>query len=204
MKVVLASNNKGKIRELNELLNIVNIEVVPQSELHVAEIEETGTSFIENAILKARHAAHVTGLPALADDSGLAVEALKGAPGIYSARYAGNDANADNNIEKLLNEMRAIPDDKRQASFHCVLVFMEHEHDPTPIVCHGVWHGMILHERRGEQGFGYDPVFYVPTEMKAAAELPSQIKNKISHRAIALQSLVKQLQEKYLSLREKT
>jgi XTP/dITP diphosphohydrolase len=193
MQIVLASNNEGKAREFNVLLKNFHIELIPQSSLNVPEIEETGITFIENALMKARHASQVTGLPALADDSGLAVQALNGAPGIYSARYAGAHATAKDNIKKLLLALENVDDEKRIASFHCLLVFMMHAADPTPIVCEGVWSGTILHAPRGEQGFGYDPVFYVPSEKKSAAELPLEIKNKISHRGKALQSLIKVL-----------
>lgn len=196
MKIVLASNNKGKIREFTELLKDFHCEIIPQAELGVDDIEETGLTFIENALIKARHASRVTGLPAIADDSGLAVQALLGAPGIYSARYAGSPTNAANNIRKLLDNMKHIPEDKRQASFHCVLAFMTHAEDPTPIICDGIWQGKILHEPIGENGFGYDPIFYVPTEKKSSAQLPAELKNRISHRGIALQSLLKLLPEK--------
>lgn len=196
MKVVLASSNLGKIKEFKELLANFHIDLIPQTELGVGDIEETGLSFIENALIKARHAARVTGLPAIADDSGLAVTALNGAPGIYSARYAGEYANAKNNIDKLLKEMQDVPDVKRQANFHCILVFMSHEKDPTPLVCDGKWSGNILRAPQGVNGFGYDPVFYVPSEKMTAAELPADIKNKISHRGIALQSLLKLLPDK--------
>lgn len=195
MKVVLASSNAGKIREFKELLKNLSIELIPQTELGVIDAEETGLSFIENALLKARHAAQATGLPAIADDSGLAVDALKGEPGIYSARYAGTNSSQDN-INKLLKEMRDVPDEKRGASFHCVLAFVSHALDPTPLVCDGKWSGMILHQPQGIEGFGYDPVFYVPSEKMTAAELPSDLKNKISHRGQALQSLLKKLPDK--------
>jgi XTP/dITP diphosphohydrolase len=196
MKVVLASSNAGKIKEFKELFANFHIDLVPQSELGVTDIEETGLSFIENSLLKARHAAEVTGLPALADDSGLVVNALNGAPGIYSARYAGIQATAKDNIDKLLHELQHTPDAERAASFHCVLAFMTHALDPTPLVCEGKWSGTILRETRGKEGFGYDPVFYVPTEKITAAELSPAIKNKISHRGLALQSLLKKLPDK--------
>jgi XTP/dITP diphosphohydrolase len=198
MKVVLASSNAGKIKEFKVLLQDFDIDLIPQSELGVSDVEETGLSFIENALIKARHAALVTGLPAIADDSGLAVDALDGAPGIYSARYAGEQAGAADNINKLLKALEKIPDEKRSASFHCILVFMSHPLDPTPLVCDGKWSGNILRRARGEDGFGYDPIFYVPTEKKTAAELSSALKNKISHRGIALQSLLKMLPDKIL------
>lgn len=196
MKVVLASKNAGKIRELKELLKNFPIEIVLQSDLCVEEIKETGSTFIENALIKARHASHMTGLPAIADDSGLTVSILNGAPGIYSARYAGARATAKDNINKLLSALKEVPDEKRSAAFHCILVYLSHDKDPIPLVCDGIWHGMILHEPKGEDGFGYDPVFYVPAEKKTAAELPLALKNKISHRGIALQSLIKKLPEK--------
>lgn len=196
MKVVFASHNAGKTRELNALLKNFAIELIPQTDLGVSEIEETGLSFVENALLKARHASKMTSLPAMADDSGLAVSALQGAPGIYSARYAGTPTNAENNIKKLLHEMEKIPNEKRQASFHCLLVFMLHAEDPTPLICDGIWHGMILREPRGTEGFGYDPVFYLPDLQKTSAELPLETKNKLSHRGQALQTLIKMLPEK--------
>ncbi|MBV9576506.1 MAG: RdgB/HAM1 family non-canonical purine NTP pyrophosphatase [Gammaproteobacteria bacterium] len=196
MKIVLASHNPGKIQEFKELLKSLPIEIIPQSELGVKEIAETGLSFIENALIKARHAAQVTGLPALADDSGLAVAALQGEPGIYSARYAGTRSNAQKNIEKLLTALNQVPDENRQAHFHCVLSFMLHAKDPTPLVCDGKWAGKITRAAQGTEGFGYDPVFYVPSQHKTAAELPLAIKNKISHRGIALQLLLNLLPEK--------
>lgn len=195
MKMVLASGNKGKIRELSALLNELNITLIPQAELGVADIEETGTTFVENALAKARHAANVTGLPAIADDSGLNVAALSGAPGIYSARYAGENANAKDNIQKLLMEMKNIPADNRQAFFYCVLVFMRSSDDPTPLICEGRWYGTILPAPQGEEGFGYDPVFYIPTLNKTAAQLPLAEKNTLSHRAKALKLLINYLRE---------
>lgn len=197
MKVVLASHNAGKIREFNALFKPLALDIIPQSEFGISEIEETGLSFIENAILKARHASQETGLPALADDSGLAVAALQGAPGIYSARYAGPDGNAKENIKKLLAALSHFPESERAATFHCVLVFMQHALDPMPIVCCGQWHGRILLAPQGENGFGYDPVFFVPEENKAAAELPLALKNKISHRGKAIQLLLRALTEKF-------
>ena len=196
MKIVLASNNAGKIKEFNQLLQKYNLEIIPQAELGVPDVPETGLTFIENALIKARHAAHFTGLPALADDSGLAVNALGGAPGIYSARYAGEQADPHANIEKLLAAMTDIPDDQRGGWFHCVLVFMSSASDPVPLVCDGQWQGTILHAPRGQHGFGYDPVFYVPSEKQTAAELAPAIKNKLSHRAQALHELIKKLPDK--------
>jgi len=192
-KIVLASNNQGKVREFNQLLGKLDFEVIPQAELGVEEIEETGLTFVENAILKARNASKVTGLPAIADDSGIEVDALKGAPGIYSARFAGEHASDQNNLDKLLQSLKDIPDEQRSARFQCVLVFMLHDLDPTPLICQGTWEGRILHAPRGENGFGYDPVFFVPAENCSSAELPSETKNRLSHRGQALQKLLSAL-----------
>ncbi|WNJ80222.1 XTP/dITP diphosphatase [Cedecea neteri] len=189
-KFVLATGNAGKVRELASLLADFGLDVVAQTELNVESVEETGLTFIENAILKARHAAKVTGLPALADDSGLAVDALGGAPGIYSARYAGEDASDQQNLEKLLQALKDVPDEKRQAQFHCVLVYMRHAEDPTPLVFHGSWSGVITRASAGLGGFGYDPIFYVPSEGKTAAELTRDEKSAISHRGQALKLLL--------------
>ena len=195
-RIVLASNNAGKVRELKALLSPLKIDLIPQSELGVADIEETGQTFIENAIMKARHAASITGLPALADDSGLVVPALNGAPGIYSARYAGTTATAKDNIQKLLHDLSDVPLAERGAYFYCVLVFLTDARDPTPLMCDGKWMGSILFTPQGEQGFGYDPIFYVTTEKMSAAELPAAKKNTISHRGLALQSLLRFLPDK--------
>lgn len=189
-KVVLATGNAGKVRELASLLQDFGLEVVAQTELGVESAEETGLTFIENAILKARHAAQVTGLPAIADDSGLAVDILGGAPGIYSARYAGVEATDQQNLEKLLTALEDVPEGKRQAQFHCVLVYMRHADDPTPLVCHGSWEGVITRKPTGEGGFGYDPIFFVPSEGKTAAELTREEKSAISHRGQALKLLL--------------
>lgn len=193
-ELVLATGNKGKVAELEGLLRPLGWQVKPQSEWNFAEVEETGLTFIENAILKARHAAEQTGLPALADDSGLAVNALDGAPGIYSARYAGLGCTDQENIDKLLAALQDIPDAERQASFHCVLVYMRHANDPTPIVCHGRWDGMIATAQHGDHGFGYDPVFWLPELNCTAAQLSASQKQQLSHRGKALQQLVEQLQ----------
>lgn len=192
-KVVLATGNAGKVRELASLLNDFGLDVVAQTELGVESAEETGLTFIENAILKARHAAKITGLPAIADDSGLAVDALGGAPGIYSARYAGIDASDRQNLDKLLVALKDIPDSERQAQFHCVLVYLRHAEDPTPLVCHGSWPGVIAREPAGDGGFGYDPLFFVPSEGKTAAELTREEKSAISHRGQALKLLLEAL-----------
>lgn len=188
--VVLASGNPGKVREFNQLLSSLDFEVVPQSRYAVAEAEETGLTFVENAILKARNAAHHTRLPALADDSGLEVDALNGAPGIYSARYAGPGASDRENLEKLLTMLDGVPDERRAARFQCVLVYLRHALDPTPIICQGTWEGRILTAARGTGGFGYDPVFFVPDQGCASAELPPEVKNTLSHRGQALRKLL--------------
>ncbi|HDL6957337.1 TPA: XTP/dITP diphosphatase [Yersinia enterocolitica] len=189
-KVVLATGNPGKVRELATLLADFGLDVVAQTELGVESAEETGLTFIENAILKARHAAQTTGLPAIADDSGLAVDALGGAPGIYSARYAGVDASDQQNLEKLLVALKDIPDEQRGAQFHCVLVYMRHAEDPTPLVFHGQWPGVIARQPAGEAGFGYDPIFYVPELGKTAAELTRKEKHAVSHRGQALKLML--------------
>jgi XTP/dITP diphosphohydrolase len=192
-KIVLASGNKGKLREFAALLGELDYEVLPQSDFEVPDIEETGLSFVENAILKARNACAHTGLPAIADDSGIEVDALKGAPGIYSARFAGENASDKDNLTKLLKDLSGLPEDERTARFQCLLVFMQHEKDPTPLICQGTWEGSILKEPGGENGFGYDPVFYVPTHDCSSAELPADVKNKISHRGQALAKLLVEL-----------
>ncbi|MFP1753154.1 XTP/dITP diphosphatase [Lonsdalea quercina] len=189
-KVVLATGNAGKVRELADLLADFGLDIVAQTELGVDSAEETGLTFIENAILKARHAARATGLPAIADDSGLAVDALAGAPGIYSARYAGEDADDRQNLNKLLEAMQDVPDDQRTARFHCVLVFLMHADDPTPLVCHGSWQGTLAREPAGSGGFGYDPIFFVPDAGVTAAELTRSEKLSRSHRGKALRQLL--------------
>jgi XTP/dITP diphosphohydrolase len=189
-KVVLATGNPGKVRELADLLADFGLNVVAQTELGVDSAEETGLTFIENAILKARHAAQITGLPAIADDSGLAVDALGGAPGIYSARYAGVDASDQQNLDKLLVALKDVPQGSRGAQFHCVLVYMRHAEDPTPLVFHGSWAGEITFESAGAGGFGYDPVFYVPELGRTAAELNRDEKSAVSHRGKALKLML--------------
>ncbi|MBY4676421.1 XTP/dITP diphosphatase [Marinobacterium arenosum] len=189
-QIVLASGNKGKLREFNQVLSHWDIEVLPQSHFQVVDAEETGLSFVENAILKARHAARATGLPALADDSGLEVDAINGQPGIYSARFAGPAADDMQNNAKLLEMLNGLPDDQRSARFRCVLAFMRHAEDPTPLICQGTWEGLILREPRGDNGFGYDPLFLVPTLGKASAELPPEQKNQLSHRGQAVKELI--------------
>ncbi|MBU1311942.1 MAG: RdgB/HAM1 family non-canonical purine NTP pyrophosphatase [Gammaproteobacteria bacterium] len=193
--IVLASGNKGKVTELSQMLAPFKLQVIPQTELGVSDADETGLTFIENAIIKARHAALATGLPAIADDSGLAVDALDGAPGIYSARYAGEAASDSANIDKLLLALKDVPAGQRGAQFHCVLVYLRHAEDPTPLVCHGVWHGSITQQRAGCAGFGYDPVFYVATEGCTSAELSRERKQQLSHRGKALAQLLNLLQQ---------
>ncbi|MFT4928830.1 MAG: XTP/dITP diphosphohydrolase [Phenylobacterium sp.] len=188
-KIVLATGNLGKVKELGHMLAPLAIEVLPQSEFKVIEVAETGTTFVENAIIKARHAAKITGLPAIADDSGLEVDFLKGAPGIYSSRFSGPDASDEDNWRKLLEDLDGVPTEQRTARFQCVLVYMEHALDPTPIICQGSWEGVITQAPSGSQGFGYDPVFYVPSENCCAAELNREQKSSISHRGKALRLL---------------
>ena len=196
-KVVLATGNQGKVKELAQLLAEQGLEVVPQSEFDVPEVAETGTTFVENAIIKARHAAKITGLPAIADDSGLEVDALNGAPGVYSARYAADitqgQVTDDDNTNKLLAALADTPDEQRTARFHCVLVYMKHENDPTPLICHGVWQGTISRSKQGEQGFGYDPVFWQNDLQMSSAQLTRDVKNQRSHRGQALAKLVEKL-----------
>ncbi|MBE9395793.1 XTP/dITP diphosphatase [Pontibacterium sp. N1Y112] len=192
-KIVLASGNKGKLREFNQVLGQMDVEVVPQSDFNVSDADETGLSFVENAILKARHAAQITGLPALADDSGLEVDALQGAPGIYSARFSGPDASDADNNAKLLELLKDLPAEKRTARFRCLLVFMRHAEDPTPLICQGTWEGQILTEARGDNGFGYDPLFLIPDLDKASAQLPPEQKNVLSHRGQAVTELISRI-----------
>jgi XTP/dITP diphosphohydrolase len=192
-RIVLASNNPGKVREISQLLAPLKLDVVAQAELGVAEIEETGLTFVENAILKARNTASHTGLAAIADDSGLEVDALDGAPGIHSARYAGVDGNDQANITRLLRELADVPEAQRTARFQCLMVYLRHAVDPTPIICQGTWEGRVLFAPRGERGFGYDPVFFVPTHNCSAAELSPDIKNQLSHRGQALRKLLQAL-----------
>ncbi len=181
--VVLASGNAGKLRELEEILAPLNVTLKPQAQFDVPEVEESGLSFVENAIIKARAATRHTGLPAIADDSGLEVDHLNGAPGIYSARYSGAGDRANNAL--LLQELGATPEAQRSARFQCVLVYMRHAQDPTPLVCQASWEGFILFEPSGDNGFGYDPLFYIPQYRCSSAQLPVAIKNRVSHRAKA-------------------
>ncbi len=194
--VVLASDNQGKIREINSLLRNTPLEVVGQGSLGVEPIEETGTTFIENALLKARNAARQTGLAAIADDSGLEVDALGGRPGVYSARFAGPQATDTKNVEKLLAALDGISPEKRSARFRCAMVYVTHADDADPLICEGAWEGKIITEPKGDNGFGYDPIFWIEGEKATAAELAPERKNILSHRGQALRMLVAQLAER--------
>lgn len=189
-KVVLASNNKGKLAEFQQLLAGCGFEVVPQSAFGISDVEETGLSFVENAILKARNAARFAELPAIADDSGLEVDALQGKPGIYSARFAGPMAKDADNNAKLLDKLAGIPEAERSARYQCLLVFMRHDRDPVPLICQGQWEGRILETPQGQGGFGYDPLFWVPERGCSAAELAPEDKNQLSHRGQAMRLLL--------------
>jgi XTP/dITP diphosphohydrolase len=186
-KIVLASGNPGKIKEIQAILK--DLTVLPQSQFNVEEAEETGSTFVENAIIKAKNAASHCGLPAIADDSGLVIDALQGAPGVISARYAGINASDQDNLLKVLKNLEKIPTEQRTARFVCVLVFMRHANDPLPIIAQGIWEGLIMTESIGDNGFGYDPIFWVPTQKKSSAQLSPEIKNTISHRGQALKIL---------------
>lgn len=188
-RLVLATSNRGKLAELQPLLGDAGFELVTQGELGVEDAVEDGLSFVENALIKARHACRATGLPALGDDSGLVVDALGGAPGLYSARYAGEHGNAQANIAKLLHEMRDLAGDQRRAHFYCVLAALRHADDPQPLIVEGAWHGHVLEAPRGDGGFGYDPVFLDPERGVSAAQIDAATKNRISHRGIALARL---------------
>lgn len=193
MKLVIASSNRGKLAEFDRLFGDLGIACIAQGELDVGDIDETGLTFVGNALLKARHAARVTGLPALADDSGLCVDALDGAPGLFSARYGGVHGDAARNIDKLLGELAGVPGEARTARFHCALVVLRHADDPQPLIAEGSWEGRILDTPRGKGGFGYDPVFFLPEQDCSAAELDPALKNRISHRGQALAKLREQL-----------
>lgn len=190
---VLASSNAGKLREFSEMLAKQGIDLLPQSAFSVSDADETGLTFVENAILKARHASQATGLPALADDSGLEVDALNGAPGIYSARYSGEGANDAKNIDKLLDALKEVPEAQRTGRYQCVLVYMRHSLDPTPLICQASWEGVVLTGRRGEGGFGYDPIFYIPELNSAVAELNAETKHQYGHRGKAMRAFFEQL-----------
>ena len=191
-KIILASNNKGKIKEFNAMLSGC-YEVVSMQDYDVEEVPETGLCFVENALIKARNASAQSGLSALADDSGIVIDALGGAPGIYSARYAGDHGDDEANTQKVLTDMEHVPDAERSARFWCAIAYVRHADDPTPIIIQRGWEGEILHQKSGENGFGYDPIFYVPTHKVASAELAPEVKNTISHRAKALDALLQEL-----------
>ncbi len=193
--IVLASNNAGKIKEFSQMLKTINISVKPQSEWNILDVEETGTTFVENAIIKARNTSKITGFPALADDSGLVVDALQGGPGVHTSRYAGVGADEITYTKKLLDNLKDVPDDSRGASFVCVLVLMRHAQDPTPLIAQATWRGEITRERRGINGFGYDPVFFVREEGCTSAELTPTRKHQLSHRGRALQQLLQLIQQ---------
>jgi XTP/dITP diphosphohydrolase len=195
-RLVIATGNAGKLKEIRRIFSGLDVDIVPQSDFDTPEADETGLSFIENAIIKARNAAAHTGLPALADDSGIEVDALNGEPGIHSARYAGDD---ESNIDKLLRELDATGDAQRSARFQCVMAYVRHARDPVPLIAQGSWEGKILTRRQGEGGFGYDPVFYVPEQGCSAAELAPDQKNAISHRGKALSLMLDQLAKIYSS-----
>ncbi len=192
-RVVLATNNQGKLRELQALLQPLAIEVVPKSQFTREEVAEIGDSFIANALIKARHAAQAANLPAIADDSGIEVDALAGAPGIYSARFAGESASDADNLHKLLDELQSVPEVRRQARYRCALVYVRDAYDRSPIICEAAWEGVIARQPQGADGFGYDPIFYVPQAGCTAAQLAPAEKNRLSHRGQALQLLLKAL-----------
>ena len=192
-QLVLASGNPGKLRELSAILGELGYQLHAQSEFDVEEADETGTTFVENAIIKARHAAALTGLPALADDSGIEVDALDGAPGVYSARFAGADADDAANNALLVDKLRGIPAAQRSARYRAVIVLMRHAADPSPLICEGSWEGMIQLEPAGEGGFGYDPYFFLPDRGCTSAQLSASEKNRLSHRGAALEELKRKL-----------
>ncbi len=192
-KIILASNNPGKIREIQSLLSGHDMEILPQASFVQEEAEETGQTFLENALIKARHAARLSGLPAIADDSGLEVDALGGAPGVFSARYAGAGAGDRENNVKLLTKLTKVEDDLRTARFRCVMVYVRDAEDANPLIAEGTWEGKILREARGGHGFGYDPLFFVPDQGRSSAELPPEVKNRLSHRGQALRVLVSKM-----------
>ncbi|TNF03597.1 MAG: RdgB/HAM1 family non-canonical purine NTP pyrophosphatase [Gammaproteobacteria bacterium] len=193
MKVVLATGNKGKLTEFQQLLAGLDMDVVPQSDFDVPDAIEDGLSFVENAIIKARHASRLTGLPAIADDSGLEVDMLNGAPGIYSARFSGEHATDEKNNLRLLSLLQEVPEEQRTARFQCLLVMMRHADDPTPLICQGTWEGRISFTPQGDNGFGYDPLFVIPELGITSAQLEKTEKNRISHRGQAMQLLLEKL-----------
>ncbi|MGE0386792.1 MAG: RdgB/HAM1 family non-canonical purine NTP pyrophosphatase [Gammaproteobacteria bacterium] len=196
-RVVLASGNAGKLRELAVLLEPLGVEILPQSAFGIEDADENGLSFVENALIKARHASAATGLPAIADDSGIEVDALEGAPGIHSARYAGPRATDRENLDKLLAAVAGVPDARRGARFVCLMVFLRHGADPRPVIAEGVWEGRLLRAPQGSGGFGYDPIFHVPTHGCASAELAPEEKNRLSHRGQAARALAQALAQRH-------
>jgi XTP/dITP diphosphohydrolase len=196
-EIVLATGNMHKVREINAILSTIGINVIPQSKYNVSEADETGTTFVENAIIKARNASMQTGFPAIADDSGIEVDALMGEPGVYSSRYYGPGATDEKNLKKLIENIRDIPQEKRTCRYWCVMVYMSHHKSPTPIICQASWEGTLIDEPRGTNGFGYDPIFLLPDEPLTAAEISMEKKNSMSHRARALKMLLEKLKTVY-------
>lgn len=196
-KIILASNNKGKLREFNDMFAETDINIVPQGEFNVEDAIEDGLSFVENAIIKARHACKETNLPSIADDSGLEIDFLKGAPGIYSARYSGEHGNDRAHNQLVIEQLNGLAKEKRTGRFQCVLAFMRHAEDPTPLICQASWEGLLLDKECGSNGFGYDPIFWVPEHQCSSAELSKEVKNSLSHRGKALRLLLAALKEKY-------
>ena len=194
-RIILATGNLNKVREISASLEGSSIEIMPQSMFNVPDADETGTTFVENAIIKARNCAAHTGEAAMADDSGIGVDALGGAPGVHSARYSGEHANDEKNTALLLRNMEDVPDGKRKARYWCVMVYMRSASDPTPIICQASWEGIIIREKRGTNGFGYDPVFLIPELGKTAAEVSLEVKNSMSHRAKAIKMMTERLRE---------
>lgn len=192
-KLVLASSNPGKLRELSALLDESRYKIIPQADFNVPEVAETGTTFVENAIIKARHAAQYTGLAALADDSGIVIDALNGEPGVHSARFSGSDASDESNNILLVERLRSVPEAQRSARYQAVIVYMRNAADPSPIICEGSWEGIMVLEAKGSGGFGYDPYFYLPDYSCTSAELNADEKNRISHRGQALRLLLEKL-----------
>ncbi|MBQ3774596.1 MAG: RdgB/HAM1 family non-canonical purine NTP pyrophosphatase [Ruminobacter sp.] len=196
-QIVLATGNKAKCAEFNKMLELTDIEIIPQSRFNVPTPEETGTTFVENAIIKARNAAKYSGLPAIADDSGIEVDCLNGRPGVYSSRYSGEHATDEENLNKLIEEVSAFPENQRTARYWCVLVFMKNEFDPTPVICQRSWEGKIILEKKGKNGFGYDPSFLIPLLGQTAAEISPELKNKLSHRGQAMHDMLDVLLKKF-------
>lgn len=193
-QVVLASNNAGKLKEITRILSDTDITLLPQSKFNVSEVEETGKSFVENALIKARHASQITGMPAIADDSGIEVDIFNGEPGIYSARYAGKGATDEENLQLLLDNIIKSGTHNPVARYQCVIVYIRHADDPMPLIAEGTWEGYLVTDPVGENGFGYDPIFYVPEYQCTSAQLEPEVKNRISHRGLALKKLAKRLQ----------